>query len=139
VQVLDHEHGGALAGESLQEASPGGECLRLAVAARLARRTQADQGPQVRSHPGRLRLVGDQVDDGLVKFAGGDLDRVGLQDVCLTLDDLSQRPQGDALPIGQAPALAPGDRVRCGRDLLGKLGDEPALANPRHPDHQRQF
>ena len=60
---------------------------------------------------------------------------VRLEDPGLGLDDLAQRPEGDALAVGQAAPVTPGGQlwpvVECGTEL----GDETALADPRLSDN----
>ena len=59
-----------------------------------------------RSHA-RVRALGhDRVE---LRLDGGDV--VGVADAGVRLDDLRQRPERDALAVGQAAALAPGDHL----------------------------
>ena len=71
-------------------------------------------------------------------FASASSGRIGLQDPALRLDDLPERPEGDPLPVGQAPALAPAGEPGAVVEGGEELGDKPALAHPRlaHDRHQ---
>ena len=139
VQVLNHQHGRALLGQRLQEPPPGRERLHPPVAAKLHAAGQPHQGRQVLSHPGRLRLLADEAGDRPLQLGGGLLGRIGVQDAGLGLDDLPQRPQRHPLPVGQAAALTPGDQLPVGLDQLREFPDEPAFADPRHPDQGHQL
>ena len=75
--------------------------LAMLSAARRVRALQADQGPQVTHHPLAIPLVQDQRRDRLRELRVSYLRCVGLQDASLGLDHLAQRPEGDALPVGE--------------------------------------
>ena len=64
---------------------------------------------------------------------------VALEDAGLRLDHLAERPEGDAVAVGQAAALPPGDQVRRALDRLEELEHEPALADPRHADERDEL
>ena len=100
MQVLKDQYRRALLGQRLQEPPPGRERLGLPVTTGLARARQADQPPQVPGDPGRLGVIAEQVGHGPVQLGGGRLRRVGLQDSCLGLDHLPQRPEGDRFAVG---------------------------------------
>ena len=128
VQVLEHEHGGVLLGDVLEEPSPGGEqLLALGGGGRL----DPEQRQQALAEPGALVAFGEH----RLELRRRDLGCVGLQDPGVGLQDLPERPEGDAFPVGQAPSLAPGDELGLGVDVAEQLGDDPALAEPGFPDH----
>ena len=54
---------------------------------------------------------------------------VRLQDPRFGLDDLSQRPERDALAVGQAAAVTPGDEIGPVVEGGAELGDEAALSD----------
>ena len=124
VQVLEHEHGGVLLGDVLQEPPPGREqLLALGGGGGL----DPEQRQQALAEPGTFVAFGKD----RVELGRGDGGCVGLQDPGVGLQDLPQRPERDALPVGQAPSLTPGDEVGFGVDVAEELGDDPALAEPR--------
>ncbi len=55
------------------------------------------------------------------------------------LHDLAKRPKRDALPVGHAPTLAPGDEFWSAIDVGGQFGHDPALAQPGLPDHRHEL
>ena len=58
---------------------------------------------------------------------------VGLQDPGVGLDDLSERPERDALAVRQASTLAPGDELglrRCSRRVPRRSGSCPGPGSP---------
>ena len=67
----------------------------------------------------------------LVGRSGG---RVVLENACLSLDDLAERPVRDTVAVGKAPPVAPVDELFVVRHRSAQLGDEAALADPRHAD-----
>ena len=74
-----------------------------------------------------------------VELGRGRIGRVGLEDAGVGLQDLAQRPEGDALPVRKASALAPGDELGLGVDVGAELGDDPALAEPGLADHRDEL
>ena len=100
---------------------------------------QPDQGPQVPEHPLAIPLVQDQRRDRLRKLRIGDLRRVGFQDAGLRLDHLAQRPERDALPVGQRAATPPRDQLRQLLDVPQQLLDQSGLADPRLTDDRHQL
>ena len=103
-------------GERLEEAAPGGEGLVAAVAAGSSSPVEPDERPQVASRPSRASVVGDESRDRLAELRLGRLGGVGLEDAGLRLDHLAERPEGDALAVGQRAALPPvDDQLRVAR------------------------
>ena len=72
-------------------------------------------------------------------FSRGDRGRVVLVDAALGLDDLSERPEGDALAVRQAAAVPPRDDLLVVGHRLAELCHEPALADPRDADERHQL
>jgi hypothetical protein len=69
----------------------------------------------------------------------GNLGGVVLVDPGLRLDDLPERPEGHAVAVRQAAAVAPRDDLLVVRHGLAELCDEPALADARHADEGNQL
>jgi hypothetical protein len=63
---------------------------------------------------------------------------VGLQEAGVGLDDLPQRPERDAVAVGQAAALPPDDQLGPGVHERSQLADEAGLADPRLADDRDQ-
>ena len=115
------EHGRTRRGEVLEEAQPGGEVLvagglrRPPGRAARAGAAQPRRGPRPRQDLLELGLDGRAV--------------VGLEDAGVSLHDLAERPEGDALAVRQAAALAPGDQLGARVDVAQELGDQARLAD----------
>ena len=129
---------GRRCGHRLEESPPGGERLLPATAA--VRRHPRRRAATVAGEPAaaRTRRRGR---DRLVELRGGLL-VVGLEDPGLGLDDLPERPERDALAVGQAATVSPGDEIGPVVESRAELGDEAALADPglahdRHELHRR--
>ena len=113
VEVLEHQHHGARAGEPLEERAPRREQLRRAAGRRLA---DAEQRQQRRLDPAPLGLVGDVLGDDL-----GDLARASSprrrsragRHAPRTISPSAQKVMPS--PYGGRAALVPPDRARRGR------------------------
>ena len=105
----------------LEEPAPRGEQL---LAFGGGRRLDPEQREQPLAEPGAFLALGKD----RVELGGGHVGCVGLQDPGVGLHDLPERPERDALAVGQAPTLAPGDELGFGVDVGAELGDDPALA-----------
>src|SRR5262249_28428218 len=131
VQILETEHGRPSLRKRLQKTPPGR--IRLFLGGGLGRST--DERRETRSEPGSVVIVRRKRALELGRGLGG---RVGLEDAALRLDDLSERPESDPLPIGQAAPLAPDDLgARLG--VQKQLGAEAALADARFADDRHQL
>ena len=64
---------------------------------------------------------------------------VGLEHAGLGLDDLAERPEGDALGVGRRASKAEVDEVHHLVDAPEELEDEPALADPRLADDRHEL
>ena len=124
VQVFEHQDGRVGLGDPLQESAPGGEQL---LPLRARGRLDPQQGQQPLPEP--LPFLPLRQDGGELVLRHNR--RIRLQDACVGLQDLSQRPERDPLPIRQAPPLPPSDQVRPGVDVRTQLGHDPALAQSR--------
>ena len=67
------------------------------------------------------------------------LGRVGLVDSGVRLHDLSERPERDPVPVGQAAALPPGHELRQAVDVCAELGDQPTLPDARLADDRDEL
>ncbi len=126
VQVLEDQHGGVLLGDVLRNR-------------RHAVKSSSRSAVEVASIPSsgnrRWRNQGRSAPSGstVSSLALSGVGRVGLQDPGVGLQDLPERPERDALPVGQAPTLAPGDELGLGVDVGGELGHDAGLAEPGFP------
>ena len=75
---------------------------------RLGLCAEADERPQVALDPVGLPRLGNSAPTAWPSLAAGFAVVVGLEDARLRLDHLAERPEGDALAVGQRAALAPG-------------------------------
>src|SRR5262249_25462926 len=104
VEILEHEHERPLFRGRLEEATPGGERL---VAFRTLRRFESGQWSRMTGEPLAFALVLNEAGNCLDELCLCLLQRVGVEDAGMRLDDFSERPVGDALPIGERSALPP--------------------------------
>ena len=132
VQVLEHDHQRPPGRHRLQEAAPGGEDLVLLRGARPGGHVagQAEQRRQPRLQPLALGRLLDRGGDDVGQLGRDRRRAVELEDAGLGLEHLPERPEADALPVGQAVALAPGDQLGLGVHERAELPDQPALAHP---------
>ena len=65
--------------------------------------------------------------------------RVRLEDAGVRLHHLAERPEADALAVGERAALPPVDELGVPLDRLEELVDEPALADARLPDEGHEL
>ena len=131
VQVLEDEHRLPPFGPRLEHTAPRAE--RLLLRGGLA--TRADERQQARFQPGD---VGALRRERPVELRGSLLGRVRLENPALCLDDLPERPEGDAVSVGKTAALAPANEPGAALDLGEQLRAEAALADPRfaHDRHE---
>ena len=140
VEVLEDEDERALLGEPFEEAPPRGERLVAPVAAELAPRPPRPTSARrcVSTHA-LVAGTRERVLDGADGSSPRSRRRVLLEDARLRLDDLAERPQRDAVAVGEAAALAPRDELRVGVDDPGELVDEAALADARDADERHEL
>ena len=127
VEILEHDDRGALLGECRHIAGPGGEPLHL-VGAGLQLGTHQRGEPA--GDPVPLLGVGHQDVQGDPQLAHRGSRRIRLQDPRLGLDDLGERPEGDALAVCETSSLAPSGEVGQVVDVAAQLPDHPRLAHP---------
>ena len=128
LQILDHQHDRVLRGELLEEGAPPGEQVATIHGAAIA-------------HPEQLGQSGpDELDDGRVTDERGQPGvevahdhrfRRILRDSQALANDLGERPVGDAVAVGQAPAHVPPAVVGQAVGVPVELRVQPGLA--RHP------
>ena len=122
VDVLEHEHDGALLGEPLEEQAPGGKEV---VAIRFAAHRQAEQLLEPGLHPFALRRVGDVLGHRLPQLRERLRLVLVLGDAGAHPHHLGERPEGDALAVREAAAPMPVHVVREAVDVLLELPGEP--------------
>ena len=120
VQVLEYEDGRTILRDLLQESSPSGEEF---LALGRGGRSHPEKWQQPLAEPCMFGPFGKD----RVQLRLRDLRPIGFQDPGVGFHDLPERPECDALPVGQAPALVPGDEAGQGIDVSAQLGDEAAL------------
>ena len=133
VQVLEDEDGRAALGDGVEEPSPGGRRrLRRALpaVARRARRARAAR-PRASAPP---LPPGRAARPARWSFRSASSGRVGLEDPGLRLHDLAERPERDALAVGNATPLAPADQLALVLCVPEELADEPRLADAGDAD-----
>ena len=136
VQILEHQHQRPPLGQGLEELPPRRERLAPAVAADRYTALHAGQRAQVPPHPVRIRAARHHLRGHLGQLGRGLARGVAVQDPCLGLDHLRQRPEADPLPVRKRAALPPADQLRLRLGDPRQLIQQPGLADPRHP-HQR--
>ena len=139
MDVLDDEDEWTLLRETLQEAAPCSERLVSAIAAELRFAGEAEEREEMRLDARLVARARERVLDGLVDLRRDLLVRVLLEDACLRLDDLAERPQRDPVAVGEAASLAPGDELGVGVDDALELVDEAALADARDADEREEL
>ena len=126
--VLEEEHDGLVTADPLEERRPRREEVGPVEDAPVA---AAEQRRDPRGQPGglggRRRHGGDTGADLLL-----DLRRsVGVEHLEPRAHHLGERPEGDAVAVGQAAATVPEERVGEPVDVLLELPAQPALADAR--------
>jgi len=125
MQVLEDEHERALVCERLEEVSPGRECLGPKVGGAGLATAEADKNAQIRREPAGFGRILDDPAHGLPDLALDRLGRVPLQDAGLRLHHLLERPEADAVAVGERAALTPRHRLLGRGDRILQLRDEP--------------
>ena len=140
VQVLEDEHERVLLGQRLEEPAPGPEGLAAVVARVLRRPAEPDQRPEVLEDPPGLHLVVDDRGHGGAELLGGGVGSVRLEDARLCLHHLAERPEADALPVGERASLAPvANRGRVLVERRPQLEEQAALPDPRRADERHEL
>ena len=108
--------GRPLLGEPLEEPAPGGERSRCADRP-YARRRRGRRAAACARAPTRPQRRPARVSPtASASFASATCGGVGLEDSRLCLRHLAERPEADALAVGQAAALPPRDQLGLGVD-----------------------
>ena len=140
MEVFEHEHEWALLGECLEESPPRGEGLATAVAAQPGIGLEADKRAEVRLDPAGVVRVVDGIPDCEAKLLCGLVLGIPFLDPGLRLHDLGQRPERDAVAVGEAASLPPGNQVCVWLDdLREELVNEAALSDAGNPDESDQL
>ena len=101
---------------------------------RPGRPAEPDQRPEVLQDPPGLYLVIDDRGHGGAELLGGGVGCVRLEDARLCLHHLAERPEADALPVGERASLAPvANRGRVLVERRPELEEQPALPDPSEP------
>ncbi len=116
LDVVECDHERAHPGERFEQPAHG----PLHV---LRRRRRARAPDRARHHVGHAR-----------RLPVARHERLERRHAAQVVDDLLERPVGDALAVGQA---APDDDAGAGLDVGDELLDEPRLADPGRPEHGR--
>ena len=88
----------------------------------------------------RLRCIDDRPADCTLRASHRPASAVSLSRMPASrLDDLRQRPERDALAVGKRATLPPATSSISSSTVREELGDEAALADPRHSDQRHQL
>ena len=138
VHVLKHKREGTRGRYELEKATPSRERrLGPLVQADACRRRCSDQRRESGGEPLLLGAIRYDSLDSRHELRRRLVRSVGREDPAVLLDDLAQRPEGDALAIREAAPVAPDQSLlRRGR---AKLGDEPRLADARLPGDRHEL
>ena len=140
VQVLDDEHARPPRRHLLEKPPPRGERLLAARGDAVALRADERRKPGLQ--PCRLVHVRERLGHGLRELAARRGGVVRLEDSGFGLHDLAQCPERDALAVGEAAPVAPGDEigtiVEHGTKLRGQATlPDPGLTDDGHQLHGR--
>jgi hypothetical protein len=98
VKVLEEHNERPLRGDRLEVATPGGERLLAAGPGGVCR--DPNEGGEASADPVALGRVGNDRLDAGPKLLRRGVGVVGFEDASLRLDDLPERPEGDAFAVG---------------------------------------
>ena len=132
MDVVDDQDERSVLRERLEELPPGSEGLGAPIATAELSGAQAHQRAQMRLEAG--------VSHRLMELALDLLASVALEDPCLRLDNLAERPERHALAVREAPALAPGDQLFFGiheAEAMPLIKPDGPLCGCPGPDEQR--
>ncbi len=136
MDVLEHERGGHLIGQTFVEPPPCGEQV-LAVTGRT--RLEPEQAHQSRLDPPPLLGVGDRMLDGRPQLRQRRRRVLTLDDRGVRPDHLGERPERDAFPVRQASAAMPSRVDREPVDVLLELPHQARLPETGAADHGQQL
>src|SRR5262249_60814828 len=98
----------------------------------------SDQWTKVALDPGGIVPVGDRFREGMPQLRLRPICTVALEDLGVRLDDLADRPERDALPVGQTSPLPPAERL-VARQRPKELERQPALPDARDTDERDEL
>ena len=139
MEILEDQHERPALRERFEEAPPGGEGLRLALAFQVRLAGDSDQRPQVRLDPAHLVRLFEDVFGRGPELRAGLFRRVGLEDSRLPFHHLGQCPERHPLAVRQRPALPPRDQLEVRVDHPEELEYESALADSRDADQRDEL
>ena len=127
VDVVDHDDERLALGEHREQRAPGAVQLdtergRLEPGELLVARVETDRE---RERSGRVRQIGEKLGGERLDPRDADVGRVVVRDAGEALQDLGERPVGDAVAVGEA---APDEDPRA-LEPREQLAHEPALAD----------
>ena len=131
LQVLEEERDRPLLGHALEEETPGAEELLLAPRRPLL---EPEQVQQSRLDEPALLVVGQELLDGRSDLPRGGRRLLTLGDAGAHAHHLGERPEGDALPVGEAAPAVPPDVFLDTVHVLEVLPAEPRLADAGDAD-----
>ncbi len=135
LHVLEHEHDRQPLRHRLEEPPPGRE-EPLAVAVGDLR--EPEQVEQRRHHPFAVAGVGDPLANDRLQLRLGRRGRLVLGDAGAHAHHLGQRPERDALAVGEAAAAVPQHLVGEAVGVLLELPGQPRLADAGDPGDRRR-
>ena len=137
VEVLDDEHERRLLGQGLEEVSPGRKRLVSRLSPRLALAGKADE--HARSAIQALLLLGKSLLDCEKELLLDHLGTIALEHPRLCLDDLAERPEGDAVAIGKGAAFRPRDPPGVGLDKRARARGRAASCRSRDAEDRHEL
>ena len=93
----------------------------------------------MRLDPARVAGSAEDVGDGSVELLAHGHLAVLLEDPCLRLDDLGERPEGDAVAVRKTAALAPRDSSGSASAIRDSSWSRRLLPMPRHTDERHEL
>src|SRR5215216_3688796 len=88
--------------------------------------------------PRPVPVVTEEIVEGLTELRFGLVGRIRLEDPCVRLHHLTERPERDSVSIRERAASAP-DELRVRVDGFGELVDEAALADPGYTHNRYEL
>ena len=137
MKILEDEYGRAALGDRLQEPPPRSECLATPVFRHVGA-SEPDERSEVTLDPRPLTVVRENGDD-IAELRRGRVGVIRLEDPGVRLDDLAERPVGDAFTVWQAAPLAPRDQLVVHIDDASEFEHEAALSDTRDPDQSDEL
>jgi hypothetical protein len=139
LDVLEHQHERVALRDRFEEVPPRGERRAPPISLWRGEVADADERPELCTHPSCVRGIGDHLAHGLAELLLGGRGVVRLEDPCLCFHDLAQRPVREAVAVRGRAGLAPPDEPRAEVDAPEELRHQPALADPRLADDRDEL